>query len=74
MRFKSLGIKFVMSLYILSWLTLERFSLFSKNTEIRSGKRNLQSSLIKVNLSEIFLRGTQLKNRLLAQHSDLVLF
>ena len=64
-----------MSLYILSWLTLERLSFFLKVIEeIRPGLRNQQRSvmsIINVNLSEKVLGGTH-KYGLLEQKSSLV--
>ena len=42
-------------LYILLWLTLGSFSFSPKDTErMNAGCKNLQTSLIMVNLSEMF--------------------
>ena len=57
--FQTLKIKSIISLYILSWLRLEVTSFFSKVIEIGRAWRNLQNSLVKVHLSDIFVGGTQ---------------
>ena len=62
--FQLLGIKFIISLYLL-WLELGKSS-FSSNSveEIRPGCRNIHWFLITVNLSEIFLGRMQQKHGL----------
>ena len=65
--------KFIITLYILLWLTLERRS-FSSNVieEIRLDWRKLQRSLIIINLSKIFFDGIQWKPGLSELKSNLV--
>ena len=63
----------MIDLYILLWLTLERFSFSPKDTEGMSpGCKNLQMSHIMANLSEMFWGGRQWKYELSELYCSLV--